>query len=81
MKKEIHSNFSFSKINFIIMLVGIFFIITGFILMIGGGSDNPEIFNPEIFSFRRISLAPLLVLTGFIIEIVAILYNGKKIDG
>jgi len=55
------------------MLIGIFFIALGFILMSGGGSEDPNIFNEEIYSFRRIRLAPMLVILGFIIEVYAIL--------
>jgi hypothetical protein len=46
--------------------------------MVGGGSDNPEVFNEEIYSWRRIRLAPTLVIIGFAIEIYAILVNPKK---
>jgi hypothetical protein len=55
------------------MLIGILFIAVGFILMSGGGSDDPNIFNEEIYSFRRIRLAPMLIIIGFIIEVYAIL--------
>ena len=55
------------------MLIGIFFIGLGFILMSGGGSEDPNIFNEEIYNFRRIRLAPMLVILGFIIEVYAIL--------
>ena len=50
----------------------------GFILMSGGGSDNPAVFDASIFNFRRIHLAPALVLIGFAIEIYAILVNPNK---
>ena len=63
----------FGKRNYKFMLIGIFFIALGFILMSGGGSDDPNIFNEEIYSFRRIRLAPILVILGFIIEVYAIL--------
>ena len=63
----------FGKRNYKFMLIGIFFIALGFILMSGGGSEDPNIFNEEIYSFRRIRLAPILVILGFIIEIYAIL--------
>jgi len=63
----------FGKRNYKFMLIGIFFIALGFILMSGGGSDDPNIFNEEIYSFRRIRLAPMLVIIGFIIEVYAIL--------
>ena len=61
----------FGKRNYKFMLIGIFFIALGFILMSGGGSEDPNIFNEEIYSFRRIRLAPMLVILGFIIEVYA----------
>ena len=75
-KKE----FIFSKANYKLMLIGFVVIAFGFILMVGGGSDDPNVFNPEIFNFRRIRLAPALVLIGFGIEIAAILrsFNNPK---
>lgn len=75
-KKE----FIFSKANYKLMLIGFIVIALGFILMVGGGSDDPNVFNPEIFNFRRIRLAPALVLIGFGIEIAAILrsFNNPK---
>ena len=60
------------------MLVGLVFIGVGFILMARGGSDDPEIFNEEIYNFRRIRLAPTLVLIGLGIEIYAIMAKPKK---
>lgn len=64
----------FGKSNYVLVAVGVAFIAVGFALMAGGGSDDPNVFDAEaIYSFRRITLAPILVLTGFIIEIVAIL--------
>ena len=70
--------FLFSKRNYVIMAIGLFFIGLGFILMAGGGSDDPNVFNEEIYNFRRIRLAPTLVLIGFAIEVYAILYKEKK---
>ena len=70
--------FVFERKNYKFMLIGIAFIALGFILMTGGGSDDPNVFNPEIFSFRRITLAPLLLLFGFLFEIYAILKKPKK---
>ncbi len=67
----------FGKRNYKFMLIGIFFIALGFILMSGGGSEDPNIFNEEIYSFRRIRLAPMLVILGFIIEVYAILTKPK----
>ena len=70
--------FIFSKRNYIIMLIGAAFIALGFILMAGGGSDDPNVFNPEIYNWRRIRLAPTLVIIGLGIEIYAILAKPKK---
>lgn len=60
------------------MLAGLAFIALGFILMAGGGSENPEVFNPEIYSWRRIRLAPALILIGFGLEVYAILKPQGK---
>ena len=68
-----NNKFAFGKRNYRFMIIGIIFIALGFILMSGGGSDVPNVFNEEIYSFRRIRIAPLLVITGFAIEIYAIL--------
>jgi hypothetical protein len=76
--KEPKHEFLFESINYKILLVGIAVIALGFLLMSGGGSDNPNVFNEEIFNFRRIRLAPTTVLIGFGITIYAILKNPKK---
>ncbi|MDO6601236.1 MULTISPECIES: DUF3098 domain-containing protein [Arenibacter] len=70
--------FIFQKKNYLFMFVGLAFISLGFILMSGGGSDDPNVFNPEIYNFRRIRLAPTLVLIGLGIEVYAILLNPHK---
>ncbi len=70
--------FLFEKVNYKILLVGIAVIAIGFILMSGGGSENPDVFNPDVFSFRRIRLAPTMVLIGFGITIYSILKNNKN---
>jgi hypothetical protein len=70
--------FLFDKINYKILLIGLAVIALGFILMSGGGSEDPNFFNEEIFSFRRIRLAPAVVLLGFGITIYSILKNPKK---
>ena len=73
-----HPTFLFGKRNYVIMIVGIVFIALGFIFMAGGGSDNPQIFNEEIYNWQRIRLAPTLVIIGLGIEIYAILANPKR---
>jgi len=75
---ETKQEFIFQKKNYQFMFLGLAFITIGFILMSGGGSDNPNVFNPEIYNFRRIRLAPTLVLIGLGIEIYAILLNPHK---
>lgn len=70
--------FLFGKRNYVIMLIGLIIIALGFILMAGGGSDDPNVFNEAIYSPRRIRLAPTLVIIGFIVEIYAIMANPKK---
>ena len=72
-----NNKFAFGKRNYKFMIVGIMFIALGFILMSGGGSDDPNVFNEEIYSFRRIRIAPLIVIIGFAIEIYAILTNPE----
>lgn len=81
MSKNKNSNqpeFLFGKRNYMLMLIGLAVIALGFILMAGGGSDDPNVFNPDIYSWRRIRLAPTLVIVGLAIEIYAILANPKK---
>ncbi|SHJ48118.1 Protein of unknown function [Arenibacter nanhaiticus] len=74
-QKNSQREFIFQKKNYQFMFVGLAFITLGFVLMSGGGSDDPNVFNPEIYNFRRIRLAPTLVLLGLGIEIYAILLN------
>jgi len=61
------------KENYKLLLIGFAIIVIGFMLMVGGKSEDPSVFNPEIFSFRRITLAPVVVLFGFLFEIYAIM--------
>ena len=77
-EKEVVKLFPLGKENYKLMLIGLAIILLGFILMIGGGSDDPTVFNEEIFSFRRITLAPMLVLFGFIFQIYAIMKKPKE---
>ena len=67
----------FGKQNYIILLVGLALIALGFVLMIGGGSTDPDVFNEKMFNFQRLTLAPILVLAGFVVEIVAIFWRKK----
>jgi hypothetical protein len=77
-KENAKKNFIFGKKNYRWMFVGLLLIALGFILMAGGGSDDPNVFNPEIFSAQRIRVAPTLILVGFGIQVYAILKNFKK---
>ena len=70
--------FIFQRRNYLFMFIGLACMALGFILMSGGGSDDPNVFNPDIYNFRRIRLAPTLVLIGLGIEIYAILLNPHK---
>jgi len=72
--------FALGKENYKLLAIGFGIIILGFILMIGGKAESPEVFNEEIFSFRRITLAPIIVLAGFIFEIYAIMKKPKESD-
>jgi uncharacterized membrane protein len=78
-KKETKStiDFPFGKENYILMLTGIGLIFLGFVLMSGGGSDDPNVFDPSIFSARRITVAPILVMAGFVVEVFAIVKKSK----
>ena len=68
----------FGKMNYILVLVGIALLALGFVLMIGGGSTDPDVFNEQMFNTRRLTIAPILVLAGFVVEIVAIFWRSKK---
>ena len=70
--------FVFSKINYTIMSVGIVLLALGYIFLSGGGSDDPNVFNPDMFNGQRLYLAPILIVLGLVAEIVAIMYNGKN---
>ena len=75
-KKEF--TFVFSKINYIIMIVGLVLLALGYLFLCGGGSDDPNVFNADMFNARRLFVSPILIILGFVAEIVAIMYKGKK---
>lgn len=77
-QKSPNKKFLFGKRNYLFLFLAFFVIALGFILMTGGGSDDPNYFNEEIFNFRRIRLAPTLVLIGFGIAMYSILTNEKQ---
>jgi len=70
--------FFFETRNYILFAVGILFIVLGFVMMSGGGSKDPNVFNPDIFSSGRITVAPILVLAGFGINMLAIMLRPKN---
>ena len=72
--------FALGRENYILLIIGFAIIIFGFLLMIGGKADNPNEFNEKIFSFRRITLAPIIVLLGFIFEIYAIMKKPTETE-
>ena len=72
------SNFSLSPKNVRFVLIGLIVMVAGYILMSGGGSSDPDVFNPEIFNFRRLVIAPLLVIIGIVIVIVAIMKKPRE---
>jgi hypothetical protein len=71
-------DFVFKKKNYMILIAGIVSILTGITLMIGGGSEDPTKFSEEIFNFQRLTLAPILIVSGFIMGVFAIMIKSKK---
>ena len=82
-KNEVKSNekerkpMPFGRENYKWVLIGLAFLLVGFLLMIGGGSDNPNVFNEGMFNFRRLTLAPILILIGFGVQFYAIMKRPK----
>ncbi len=77
-KEDKKLEFALAKENYKLLLIGFAIIIIGFMLMMGGGSEDPTVFDEDIFSFRRITLAPMVVLFGFAFEIYAIMKRPKE---
>lgn len=71
-------DFAFKKKNYILLIIGLVFIASGIILMIGGGSEDPTKFSADIFDFQRLTLAPVLLAIGFIMQVFAIMYRVEK---
>lgn len=74
------ANFSLSEKNVKKVIIGLIVMVAGYILMIGGGSDDPNVFNPQIFSFTRLVVSPILVICGIVIIIVSIMKRPKEDD-
>lgn len=70
--------FVFDRKNYRLMLIGLGLMLIGYILMVGGGSDDPNVFAYSLFDFQRITLSPLLIIAGLIVEIFAIMARPKK---
>ncbi len=70
--------FAFQKENYKYMFIGLALLAIGFLIMIGGGSDTTTKFSPAIFDFRRITLAPILILAGYGVELYAIMKRPKQ---
>ena len=70
--------FALPKKNIVLILIGLGVIVLGYVLLAGGGSDDPNVFNYEMFSFRRLVIAPIVIIAGFAFEIYAIMKRPKK---
>ncbi len=75
---EEKQNFAFGKQNYIWMIIGVVVLILGYILLSGGGSDNPDVFNDALFNTRRLVIAPILIVGGLVIEVYAIMKKSKE---
>lgn len=76
-----HKGFLFDRRNYLLMLVGIILIALGLVVMAGGGSKDPNVFNPDIFNTQRLTVAPILILLGFVVEVFAIMLKPKEKEG
>ena len=70
--------FIFSKKNYLLLISGLILILSGLALMVGGGSEDPSKFSDEIFNFQRLTLAPVLIVSGFVLEIFAIMSKSER---
>lgn len=70
--------FALPKKNVLLIIVGLVIMILGYILLSGGGSDDPNVFNYEMFNFRRLVVAPIVIVAGFVFEVYAIMKRPKK---
>lgn len=70
--------FALPKKNILLILAGLAIMVLGYILLSGGGSDDPNVFNYDMFSFRRLVVAPVVIVAGFVFEIYAIMKRPKK---
>lgn len=80
MSKDVKkTGFAFGKENYRILIAGVLIVVLGYILMIGGGSEDPNQFHAdEIFSTRRITIAPITILVGFVVVLLGIMKKSKE---
>lgn len=70
--------FAFGRENYRILIIGVVIVVIGYLLMVGGGADNPNEFHEDqIFSFRRITLSPIVILAGFVVVLFGIMKKSK----
>ncbi|MCU0435672.1 MAG: DUF3098 domain-containing protein [Bacteroidia bacterium] len=69
---------AFGRTNYLIILGGVALLIIGYLLMVGGGSDDPNVFNEEMFSTRRITVSPIVLLLGFVVVLYGIMHKGRS---
>ncbi len=75
---DMKNKFALPERNLWYLLAGLGIMVLGFILLSGGGSDDPQVFDESIFNFRRMYVAPFLIVAGIVLEIVSIMYRGKN---
>ncbi len=73
-------NLAFTRVNYILLVIGMAIVVLGFVLMSGSGSTETA-YNPDIFSTRRIKVAPMVCLFGFVSMIFAVMYKSKNQGG
>lgn len=78
MNKEQEQVYVFKKQNYILLLIGIALVVIGYLLMVGGGSDDPKVFSEKIFDNQRLTVAPICILAGLAFVIFSIMKKGKK---
>ena len=71
-------DFIFKKKNYILLISGLVLILAGIFLMMGGESEDPNVFSEDIFNFQRLTLAPILIVGGFVLEIFAIMLKSDN---
>ncbi len=78
MAENKNDGFALPKKNILYIIAGFAVMLVGYLLMAGGGSDDPNVFNADMFSFRRMVIAPVVILAGMVFEIWAIMHISKK---